>query len=85
MKNLFPLLLVLPFAVHAACDLVLNEASEYEVKSFEDLTKVGIEGCALDAKYRLTADIVAPESDDEWHGFAPINDFSGEFHGAGTK
>ena len=85
MKNLFPLLLVLPFAVHAACDLVLNEASEYEVKSFEDLTKVGVEGCALDAKYRLTADIVAPESDDEWHGFAPINDFSGEFHGAGHK
>ena len=91
MKKFLSSLLVLPFAVHAACDLVLNEAGEYEVGTFEDLTKVGIEDCALDAKYRLTADIVAPKSEDDWHGFQPIggfsapSGFSGEFHGAGHK
>ncbi|MBP5315605.1 MAG: hypothetical protein J6Y87_07045 [Muribaculaceae bacterium] len=91
MKKIFSSLLALPFAVNAACDLVLNEAGEYEVGTFEDLTKVGIEDCALDAKYRLTADIVAPKSEDDWHGFQPIggfsapSGFSGEFHGAGHK
>ncbi len=91
MKKIFSTLLVLPFAVYAACDLVLNEAGEYEVGTFEDLTKVGIDDCALDAKYRLTADIVAPENTDEWHGFQPIggfdspSGFSGEFHGAGHR
>ena len=39
MKKIFSTLLVLPFAVYAACDLVLNEAGEYEVGTFEDLTK----------------------------------------------
>lgn len=91
MKRLLSSLFFFPFAVHAACDLVLNEAGEYEVGSFEDLTKVGIGDCVLDAKYRLVADIIAPESEDDWHGFQPIggfsapSGFSGEFHGAGHK
>ncbi|MBO7062611.1 MAG: hypothetical protein J6W54_16220 [Fibrobacter sp.] len=85
MSKIFSLLIALPFAVHAACDLVLNEAGELLVGTFEDLAKVGVEDCALDAKYRLTADIVAPANEDEWHGFEPISGFSGEFHGAGHK
>ena len=91
MKKMGSLLLALPFAVHAACDLMLNDAGEYEVGSFEDLTKVGVEDCSLDANYRLIADIEVPPSNDEWHGFPPIggfdspSGFSGEFHGAGHR
>ena len=62
MKKMGSLLLALPFAVHAACDLMLNDAGEYEVGSFEDLTKVGVEDCSLDANYRLTADIEGKQS-----------------------
>jgi len=91
MKIFYQALLLLPFAAYAACDLSLNANGEYLVGSFEDLSKVGVDDCALDAKYRLTADISALPSDDEWHGFPPIggfdspSGFSGEFHGAGHK
>lgn len=88
--KLFSLLCVFPFVAYAACGLTMNASQEYEVGTFEDLQKVGIEDCSLDAKYRMTDDITVPESDDEWHGFPPIGDFasdgfSGEFHGAGHR
>lgn len=91
MKKLFPVFLALPIVANAACGLSKNAADEYEVGTFEDLQKVGVEDCELDANYRLTADIKVPKSTDEWHGFPPIggfsspSGFSGEFHGAGHR
>lgn len=83
-KILLFILLIIPFSAYAECALSINGAGEYEVGSSDDLMKVGVDDCGLDAKYRLTDDIQVNVEGLE-DGFEPINHFSGEFHGAGHR
>jgi len=64
-----------------------TEADPYLVANYADLKAVGVGANSLSAVYRLTADIDASPSKTEngGSGFAPIDSFSGTFHGAGHK
>ena len=75
-KILLFILLIIPFSAYAECALSINGAGEYEVGSSDDLMKVGVDDCGLDAKYRLTDDIQVNIEGLE-DGFEPINHFSG--------
>jgi len=64
-----------------------TEADPYLVANYADLKAVGVGACSRSAVYRVTADIDASPSktEDGGSGFAPIDSFSGTFHGAGHK